>query len=136
MRERLDGLAAGRVAARVDDAAAVVAALARDVEVALRVEIEGDVHFDELAHIVRSLGNEDLDGGLVAESRARDHRVLKVVFRIVQRRNGRGNAALRKPRIADLRVFLREDAAGMSLVYVQRGVKAGNARADDQNIIV
>ena len=63
MRECLDGLAPGGVAARVDNAAAVVAALARDVKIALRVEVKGDVHVDELAHVVRPLGDEYADGG-------------------------------------------------------------------------
>ena len=93
--ERPGDLGAGRVAARVRDAAAVVAALAGQLELAaLGGLVEVRAGRDEPAYGVGALGDEDAYGLLVAQARARDQGVVQVLLGGVALAEGRGDAAL------------------------------------------
>ena len=88
-------LGAGRVSAGVDDAVAVVPALAGEQERPAGVEVEGRAERDELAQAGRSLLAQDAYGGLVAQPGTGSEGVLLVLERGVVGTERCGHAALR-----------------------------------------
>ena len=79
--ERAGDLGAGGVPTGVRDPVAVVPALAGQGDLAGVVGVEARPERDELVHPGRALGDEDLDGRLVAEADARDEGVVEVLGR-------------------------------------------------------
>ena len=96
--DRLDqgagDLGAGRVAARVGDAAAVVAALAGERDLAAVGGVEVRAGGDQPAYGVGALGDQGPDGLLVAQARARDEGVVQMLLRGVALAERGGDAAL------------------------------------------
>lgn len=133
--ERPGDLGAGRVAARVRDAAAVVAALAGEFQVALGGLVEVGSGRDEAAYGVGALGDEDAYRVLVAQSHARDEGVVEVLFGGVALAEGRGDAALGPAGGAVVQACLGDDdgrqARGLA---AQGGGEAGDAGADDHHV--
>ncbi|CAM5713868.1 hypothetical protein SBADM41S_03980 [Streptomyces badius] len=82
------------VAARVGDAAAVVAALAGERDVAAVGGVEVGAGGDQPAYGVGALGDQGAHGLLVAEARARDEGVVEVLLGGVALAERRGDAAL------------------------------------------
>lgn len=85
-------LRAGRVAARVGDTAAVVAALAGELQAAFLRLVEVGAGLDQAAYGVGALGDEDADRVLVAQAHARDQGVVQVLLGGVALAEGRGDA--------------------------------------------
>jgi hypothetical protein len=79
----------------VDDPAARVTALESQGELAVLVEVEGDVAIAQLADRAGSLVDQDLDRGGPAEAAAGGDRVGGVAGRRVTRLERRGQPALR-----------------------------------------
>ena len=103
-------LGAGRVAARVRDAAAVVAALAGQLDLAgVGVGVEAGAGGDQPAYGVGALGDEGADGLLVAQARARDEGVVEVLLGGVALAERGGDAALRPARGAVVEAGLGDD---------------------------
>ncbi len=134
--ERPGDLRAGRVAARVGDAAAVVAALAGELDGArVGVGVEEGAGVDQAAYGVRALGDQGPYGLLVAQARARDERVVQVLFGGVPVAEGGGNAALRPARGAVVEAGLGDDdRAQAGGGAAQGGGEAGDAGADDHDV--
>ena len=107
-QQRALDLPARRVAAGVRDAVTVVTPFARQGDLSGGVGVETRAEPDELAHAGRALGDEDLNGVLVARADARDERVVEVLARGVLGGEGRGDAA----EIADLQVGMAILAGG------------------------
>lgn len=128
-------LGAGRVAARVRDAAAVVTALTGECQLAFGGLVEVGTGLDQAAYGVGALGDEDAHGVLVAQARARDEGVLEVLLRGVALAEGRGDAALRPARGAVVEAGLGDDdgpqARGLA---AQRRGEARDAGADDHHV--
>lgn len=87
-------LGARGVAARVGDAAAVVAALPGEGQAALGGLVEVRAGRDEPAYGVGALGDQDADRILVAQAGAGDQGVVQVLLGGVALAEGRGDAAL------------------------------------------
>lgn len=66
--------------AGVGDAVAVVAPFASEGDLAVGPAVEARTEADELTHPGGTLGDEDLDGRLVAEADARDEGVVEVLL--------------------------------------------------------
>ena len=129
--EHLGDEPAGLRAAGVDDAAAGVAALAREPLVEL------DAEGDEVGDAGRSLPGEELDRALAAEAAAGGERVGRVEGGIVVGADGSGDAALRGPAVRGVEGALREDADGRPCVRRREGGgEAGDPGADDRQIRV
>lgn len=128
-------LGAGRVAARVGDAVAVVPALPGEGDLAGRVGVEPRPEPDELAHPGRTLGDEHLDGQLVAQPDARDEGVVEVLLGRVLGGERRGDAALRPPGRAGRQLGLgdREDPVDV-LAQSQRAGQSCDAGPDDEDV--
>lgn len=128
-------LRAGGVAARMGDAAAVVAALAGQLQAALLRLVEVGAGRDQAVHGVGSLGDEEPYGLLVAQARAGHQGVVQVLFGGVALAEGRGDAALGPAGGAVVETGLGDDdrteAGGLA---AQRGGEAGDARADDHDV--
>lgn len=130
-------LRAGRVAARVGDAAAVVAALAgqRDVAAVGGVEVRAGV--DEPAYGVGALGDQGAHGLLVAEARAREEGVVEVLLGGVALAERGGDAALGPAGRAVVEAGLGDDdgvqAGGDA---AQRRGQPGDAGSDDHDVRV
>ncbi len=88
-------LRAGRVATRVGDAVAVVAALAGQAELAVGVEVEVGTQGDQLADRIGTLGHQDPYGVQVTGPRTGDEGVALVLRRGVARAERGRDAALR-----------------------------------------
>ncbi|CAM5633851.1 hypothetical protein SGRIM128S_07255 [Streptomyces griseomycini] len=137
--DRLDqgagDLRTGGVAARVGDAAAVVAALAGELQAALGGLVELRTGGDQTAHGVGALGDEDADRLLVAQARARDQGVVQVLLGGVALTEGRGDAALGPAGGAVVEPGLGDDDGGQAggLAAQGRG-EAGDAGADDHHV--
>ena len=141
LADRLDqgpgDLGAGRVAARVGDAAAVVAALAGERDVAAVGGVEGGAGGDQAAYGVGALGDQGPDGLLVAEARARDEGVVQVLLGGVALAEGGGDAALGPAGRAVVEPGLGDDhgvqAGGRA---AQGGGETGDAGADHHDVRV
>ncbi|OAH11423.1 hypothetical protein STSP_53730 [Streptomyces jeddahensis] len=134
--ERAGDLGAGRVAARVCDTAAVVAALAGELDVAgLRGRVEVGAGVDEAPDRVGALGDEDAHGLLVAQSCARDERVLEVLLGGVPVAEGGRDAALRPARGAVVQPGLGDhDGLQARRLAAQCRGQSGHAGADDHDV--
>jgi hypothetical protein len=88
-------LRAGGVAARVGDAAAVVAALTGEQYLAVGALVEGRAGDDQPPHGVGALGDQDPHRLLVAQARAGHQGVVQVLLGGVALAQRRGDAALR-----------------------------------------
>ncbi|CAM5467725.1 hypothetical protein SVIOM342S_01277 [Streptomyces violaceorubidus] len=102
-------LGARRVAARVGDAAAVVAALAGEGQAALGGLVEVRAGRDEPAYGVGALGGQDADRFRVAQAGAGHQGVVQVLLGGVALAEGRGDAALRPPGGAVVQAGLGDD---------------------------
>ena len=78
--ERSLDLGAGRVAAGVRDAIAVMATLAGEREPTVVAAVEARTELDEIAHRCRTLANEQADRRLIAHPRAGDDGVVEVLL--------------------------------------------------------
>ena len=83
-----------RVASRVGDPVAVVAALARQREHPVGRVVEVGAERDQLAHRLGALVDQDPHRGRVAGAGARDEGVALVLVGAVARSEGRGDASL------------------------------------------
>lgn len=130
-------LRAGRVAARVGDAAAVVAALAGQRDVAAVGGVEVRAGGDQSAYGVGALGDQGAHGLLVAEARARDEGVVEVLLGGVALAERGGDAALGPAGRAVVEAGLGDDdgvqAGGGA---AQRRGQPGDAGADDHDVRV
>lgn len=128
-------LGAGGVTAGVRDAAAVVAALAGQFQLALGGRVEPGAGLDEAAYGVGALGDEEADRVLVAHSGARDQGVVEVLLGGVALAEGRGDAALGPACGAVVETGLGDDdrpqARGLA---AQGGGQPGDAGADDDHV--
>ncbi len=128
-------LGAGGVAARVGDAAAVVAALPGQLQAALFGLVEVGAGLDEPAYGVGALGDEDADGLLVAQARARHQRVVEVLLGGVALAQGRGYAALGPAGGAVVEAGLGDDdGAQAGGVAAQGRGESGDSGADDHDV--
>lgn len=128
-------LGAGRVAARVGDTAAVVAALAGQLQVALFGLVEVGAGLDETAYGVGALGDEGADGVLVAEADPRHQGVGEVLLGGVALSQGRGYAALGPAGGAVVEAGLGDDDGPQTGgVAAQRGGESGDPGADDHDV--
>ncbi len=130
-------LRAGRVTARVGDAAAVVAALAgqRDVAAVGGVEVRAGV--DQPAYGVGALGDQGAHGLLVAEARARDEGVVEVLLGGVALAERGGDAALGPAGRAVVQAGLGDDdGVEPGGGAAQRGGEPGHAGADHDDVRV
>ncbi|CAM5430549.1 hypothetical protein SPURM210S_06104 [Streptomyces purpurascens] len=128
-------LGAGGVTARVGDAAAVVAPLAGEFQSALGGLVEPGAGLDEAAYGVGALGDEDADGFLVAQARARDQGVVEVLFGGVALAEGRGDAALGPAGGAVVEAGLGDDDGPQARGLAAQGRgQAGDAGADDDHV--
>src|SRR5664280_1686067 len=126
-------LAAGRVAAGVDDARHRVRALAPEDDLALYlVEARADLH--ELSHAVRALIDEDAHRLLVAEAGAGVDGVLEVELGGVRRAQSRGDAALGEEgrRVVEGRLGEQPDAPAAGGSDGRR--QAGDAPAEHEDV--
>ena len=96
--ERAADLGSGGVAACVHDAVAVVAALARERDVAVRGGVEVRAARHEFADSVGAFGDERAHGLLAAQPRPGNQGVVEVLLRGVFRIQRGGDAALRPHR--------------------------------------
>ncbi len=133
--ERPRDLRPGRVAARVGYPAAVVTALAGQLQAALLGLVEVGAGLDEPAHGVGPFGDEDPYGLLVAQARARHQRVVQVLFGCVALAEGRGDTALGPAGGAVVQSGLgdhdRRHALGLA---AQGGGEPGDPGADDDHV--
>jgi hypothetical protein len=106
--ERLDRLAARRVAARVDDAVFPVTPSRVIMRSPNSLRSNGTPSETMAADVVGPLGDQHADGVRVAQAGARDQRVLLMENRRVVARDGGGDAALREPGIRDIDLVLGE----------------------------
>ncbi len=139
--DRLDqgtgDLRAGGVAARVGDAAAVVAALAGEFQVALGGRVEPRAGRDQPPYGVGALGDEDAHRLLVAQARAGDQGVVEVLLGGVALAEGRGDAALRPAGRAVVETRLGDHHGGQARrPAAQGGGETGDAGADDHHVRV
>ncbi len=126
-------LAAGRVAAGVDDARHRVRALAAEDDLAVDlVEARADLH--ELSHAVRAFVDEDAHRLLVAEAGAGVDGVLEVELGRVRRAQGRGDAALGEERrgVVEGRLGKQPDAPAAG--RADRCRQAGDPAAEDEDV--
>lgn len=141
LADRLDqgagDLRTGRVAARVGDAAAVVAALAGERDVAAVGGVEVGAGGDQPAYGVGALGDQGAHGRLVAEARTGDEGVVEVLLGGVALAEGRGDAALGPAGRAVVQAGLGDDdgvqAGGGA---AQGGGEPGDAGADHHDVRV
>jgi hypothetical protein len=128
-------LGTGGVAAGVGDAAAVVAALAGELQLSFGRLVEVRAGLDEAAYGVGALGDEDADRFLVAQAGARDQGVVQVLFGGVALAEGRGDAALGPAGGAVVQAGLGDDDGGEAgRLTAQGGGEAGDAGADDDHV--
>ncbi len=128
-------LRAGRVAARVDDAAAVVAALAGQLYGALGPGVEVGAGLDEAAHGAGTLRDESAHGLLVAEAHARHEGVVQVLSGGVALAERRGDPALRPARGTVVQAGLgHHDRPQTGGGAAQGGGQSGHSGADDHDI--
>ena len=110
--------------------------LAPGEKAAQLVLIEGHLHRLERPNIVRPLVREHFDRRGITEPGPGDERILRVVAgRVVLVYSG-GDAALSQPGAGKVQPLLGQDAAGAAFVDVQGGVKARQARADNNGVKV
>ena len=132
--QRLENLVAGRVAARFDDAPALVRGFASEREFAALGAIERCAEFEQFFDARRCVVREDLDDLFVADARAGALRVDRVQARRIVLSHGRGNAALRPiGRGADAQARLAEHG-NVQRGEFERGDQAGDAGADDERV--
>ncbi|PKV87071.1 hypothetical protein BX283_4662 [Streptomyces sp. TLI_146] len=141
LADRLDqcagDLGAGGVAARVGDAAAVVAALAGQRDGAGVVGVEVGAGGDQPPHRVRALGDQQAHRVLVTQARARHQRVVQVLCGGVALAEGRRDAALRPARRAVVEPRLGHHHGGEPGGGAAQGRgQARHARADDHDVRV
>jgi len=98
------------------------------------VTIEGRAPVEQLTDIARTVLYEHVDGLGAAEPVARLHRVAGVELRRVVGANRRGDAALRVAGVALARIGLGEHQHVAHLGERDRGTKAGDAAADDEEV--
>lgn len=128
-------LGAGGVAARVGDAAAVVAALAGQLQAALFGLVEVGAGLDQPPYGVGALGDEDADGVLVAQARARHQGVVEVLLGGVALAQGRGYPALGPAGGAVVEAGLGDDdGAQPGGVAAQGRGESGDSGADDHDV--
>lgn len=133
--ERPGDLRAGRVAARVRDAAPVVAALAGQFQSSFGGLVEVGAGLDEPPYGVGALRDEDPYGLLVAQARARHQGVVQVLFRGVALPEGGGDTALGPAGGAVVEAGLGDDDRPQPgrLAAQGRG-QAGHSGADDHHV--
>ncbi len=134
--ERPGDLGAGGVAARVRDPSAVVAALAGQLYLTgLGGGVEDRAGGHEAAHGVRSLGDEEPYGALVAQPGTRDQRVVQVLLGGVAVAERRGDPALCPAGGAVVEPGLGDhDRTAARGGAAQCGGQAGDAGADDHDV--
>ncbi len=128
-------LGARGVAARVGDAATVVAALAGEGQAAPGGLVEVRAGRDEAAYGVGALGDQGAHRFLVAQAGAGDQGVVEVLLGGVALAEGRGYAALRPAGGAVVETGLGDDDGGEAgrLAAQGRG-EARDAGADDHHV--
>ena len=128
-------LGARGVAAGVGDPVAVVAALAGEAELAVRVQVEVRAERDQLPHRLGALGDQDPDRLGVARPRACDQGVL-----LVLRRGVTGSEGGRDPALGPLRRAGVEHVLGHhqhladAAAQPERGGQASDAGADHHDV--
>ena len=133
--QRARDLRARRIAMRVHDAVAAVAAFAAECELAVCRAVELCAVFRELRDVVRALRHDDARDIAIRQPRARDERVLEVELRIVIVAKGRRDAALRLVRVAvGERVAHGEQHALARLREPPGRRQPRHARADDERV--
>ncbi len=126
-------LAAGGVAAGVQHARDRVRALPAQHDLAVDA-VEVGAHLEELAHPVRALVHEHLDGLLVAEAGAGAHRVLEVQLGRVGLAEGGGDAALGEEGGGVVEAALGEQADPPATGGRDGGRQAGDAAAQHEHV--
>ena len=96
--------------------------------------IETGAPIDQLARIPRPLLAKEVNGALVAEPVARDHRVVGVQFCRVVSADRRGNAALRVLGVALARIRFRDDDNLAGRRQLNCGAKPRDSAADDYDV--
>jgi hypothetical protein len=136
--QRAGDLRAGRVAAGVRDAAAVVPALAGQLYLAgAGVGVEAGPGLDETPHGGGALGHERTDGLLVAQARSGDEGVVEVLVGGVALAERGGYAALGPAGGAVVEPGLGDDDRTETRgVAAERGGQPGDAGADDHDVRV
>lgn len=130
-------LRAGRVAARVDDAVAVVAALAGELELAVDVAVELRAVAHQPLQRVGALGDQDAHGLLVAQADPGDERVPQVLVGGVLGVEDGGDAALRPPGRSGRQHILGDHEHPRPWVefdVAQRHGEAGDPRPDHDRV--
>ena len=111
-----------------------MAALPADRQVAVGIEVKGNMKSHQLPNVVGAFGAEYLYGLPVAESRPGHQGVLHMKGGLVVRQNCRGDAALGKVGVADFDALLAEHQNGFGSVNVQRGIEPRNSRTDNEYV--
>ncbi len=114
----------------------MVPALPGQVQLAVLVEVEGNVHVDELADVLGTLVHQHMYRRLVAQSRARHQRVPEVELRVVVRRRHRRDAPLGQPGAGDIDGLLGEHTAGEGRGEVQRAIKPRDPGPHNDHVII
>jgi hypothetical protein len=130
--ERPRDLGPGLVAVRVDDAVLRVRRFSSKREASARIEVEVRAGGLQLTHARRAFFDQHLDGGGIAQRRARGERVLPVQSRRVAGAERRGDPALRVGCRAVEERLLRHQHDVPALGCTPRRVQPGDAAADDE----
>ena len=133
--ERPRDLGARRIAMRMHDAVAAMAALTPERKRPIRQAVKLRAVVGEFCHILRPLRHDDARDVAVRQPRARDERVLEVQRRIVIRAKRRRDAALRLRRVAVLERITHGEQHMLPRLREPPGRrKARDARADDEHV--
>ena len=119
---------------RVQHAPHAVRAFGCERRLTIGAAIETRAPFDQLARIARTFFAKDVNGALVAEPVARDHRVVGVQFGRVVFADRRGDAALRVFGVALVRIGFRDDDDIAGRRQLNRGAKPRDSAADDDDV--
>src|SRR3546814_5984553 len=110
-------------------------ALARQVERAFLL-VEGDPHLDRPLYRVRGILDHELDRLAPVESRARDHRILDMIFERVAGIEHRRDPTLRPGGRPAGQLALREDEHAAMVGKRDRGGQPRRAGADDDDVVI
>ena len=122
------------VTAAMDDAAHPMPAFTCNLQIALRIDVERDLHIYKRADVFRPLLDKHLHRFHVAQSGAGLQCIVDVVDIIVIRRHHCRDAALCKIGVAFVDVGFGDQRHLKRRIDVQRRVKACDAGADDDDV--
>lgn len=126
-----------RVVGMVENAELRVTALAVEVKVAVLLLVKIHAPLDELPDLSRGLGDNLADGLGVAQIVAGNHRVLDMLVKVVDLEIGdRGDTTLCQRRVCLVERRLADERHAALVGYLERETHPGNARADDEKIIL